>query len=166
MKREDATTLYQIYARALDVLGEADPILRALSKDKEGKEFVDAHRDVIMGILSKLRAPLVIQYRDLNSEIPEGPPDTELEQLELEEVGRLTPEQIERIDNVLLSECTSSWNKVAKVVGMAMLRLNEEFSGLPDGYCAQRIALLVARSQLVSQGNLDYMRFSEVRLPS
>jgi len=37
--------------------------------------------------------------------------------------------------------------------------------GLPDLYYANRVRVLVERGLLVAEGNLDYMRYSEVRLP-
>jgi len=36
--------------------------------------------------------------------------------------------------------------------------------GIPDIYYANRVRALVEAGRLESQGNLDYMRFSEVRL--
>ena len=38
-------------------------------------------------------------------------------------------------------------------------------AGLPDLYYAQRVKLLVESGALLSESNLDYMRYSEVRLP-
>jgi len=38
-------------------------------------------------------------------------------------------------------------------------------TGLPDLYYAQRVKSLVSRGLLIAEGNLDYMRYSEVRLP-
>jgi hypothetical protein len=46
-----------------------------------------------------------------------------------------------------------------------MRQLQDKLPEIPDGYYAQRVALLVNAGNLHSQGNLDYMRFSEVRLP-
>lgn len=37
--------------------------------------------------------------------------------------------------------------------------------GLPDLFYAERIKALVARGELIAEGNLEYMRYSEVRLP-
>ena len=45
-----------------------------------------------------------------------------------------------------------------------MTALHELPVDVPDGYYAQRVALLVDSGKLESQGNLEYMRFSEVRL--
>ena len=40
------------------------------------------------------------------------------------------------------------------------------FPNIPDIYYAQRVRRLVAVGELESQGNLEYMRYSEVRLPA
>ena len=47
-----------------------------------------------------------------------------------------------------------------------MLSLTDRVEGIPDSYYAQRIQKLVNDGLLVSQGNLSYMRFSEVRIQS
>ena len=77
----------------------------------------------------------------------------------------LTEEQIAHIDECLLAECGTSWRKVARVAGRLFTKPPEGFAPLPAGYLAQRVQVLVAAGRLDSQGNLDYMRFSEVRLP-
>jgi hypothetical protein len=54
---------------------------------------------------------------------------------------------------------------VARIVGMAIGELQIKIPDVPDIYYAQRVQNLVALGKLESQGNLEYMRFSEVRLP-
>ena len=73
--------------------------------------------------------------------------------------------EVQEIDAALLAECTASWRKVARVVGEVMLHHSERFPEISDGYFATRVAFLVSEGLLDSQGNLGYMRFSEVRLP-
>ena len=48
---------------------------------------------------------------------------------------------------------------------MTIGELSERFPNIPDIYYAQRVRRLVAVGELESQGNLEYMRYSEVRLP-
>ena len=74
----------------------------------------------------------------------------------------LAADQIIAIDAVLVSACSGSWRKVARVVGMAM---NENVADLADIYYAQRVDQLVLDSKLVVRGDQQRMRFSEVRLP-
>jgi hypothetical protein len=84
-----------------------------------------------------------------------------------EEEGRarlLTPAELQRIDEALLSNAAHQFYKVARVVGGTMRELGNDFSGLPDVFYASRIKHLVASGQLEAAGNLDRMRFSEIRL--
>lgn len=164
MKHEAAAALFEVYARALNVLSEAEPLLWALPLGEERERFADVHSRVITDILSKLRAPLVIEHRDLNTPVPKGPPDTLLDEIDMEVASRLTSEQLQYIDSSLLAECSPVWRKVAMVVGQTMRKLETEFPDLSDGHYALRIVSLVGEDRLISQGDLDYMRSSEVRL--
>jgi hypothetical protein len=92
--------------------------------------------------------------------------DSEPTAAELKLINRLTPDQVKKIDEVLLANAAPQWRKVASVVGTAMMRLREEYPGLPDVYYSRRVAALVVTGKLQSQGNLRRMRFSEVRLSS
>ena len=83
---------------------------------------------------------------------------------EIRIINKLSPDQVKRIDDVLLANVASQWRKVARVVGSAMMQLRSEYPGLPDVYYSGRIAELVTSGKLQSQGNLRRMRFSEVRL--
>ncbi len=95
--------------------------------------------------------------------VPKPDPDLTLAQKTL--VERLTEEQILEIDNLLLSHATRRWRKVAMLVGLAMMEDDKCPEGIPDVFYSQRIRKLVEEGRLESQGNLQYMRFSEVRLP-
>ena len=92
-------------------------------------------------------------------------PDPELTETESALVNKLKIEDIEEIDKALLENSTNNWRKVAMVVGITMMKLPERVSGIPDVYYAQRVKELVNKGSLESQGNLSYMRYSEVRLP-
>lgn len=76
----------------------------------------------------------------------------------------LTPAELQRIDEALLSNATKRFQKVAMLIYVTMKELREEIPGLPDVFYASRIKHLVASGQLEGAGNLDRMRFSEVRL--
>jgi hypothetical protein len=86
------------------------------------------------------------------------------EQLAL--VNKLSEIDIKRIDKILLSNACQYWRKVARVVGTTMMEMQDRISGIPDIYYAQRVRHLVKEGKLESQGNLAYMRYSEVRYPS
>ena len=76
----------------------------------------------------------------------------------------LTEAQLKRIDEALLAQTTHQWSKVARVIGYAMRDLRSEFPDLPDVFYAIRVKHLAATGKIEAAGNLDRMRFSEVRL--
>jgi hypothetical protein len=98
---------------------------------------------------------------DFNDAEPDGPLTPEEET----RVLSLTPADFKRIDECLLSHASHSWHKVARVVLHAMFALRDEFPTLPDGFYSMRVKHLVASGALEAAGNLDRMRFSEVRIP-
>jgi hypothetical protein len=67
---------------------------------------------------------------------------------------------------VLIQNVSRHWRKVAMLICKTMMRLENKFAEIPDIYYAERIKYLVESRQLESQGNLNYMRFSEVRFPT
>ena len=152
IKRELAAQLYEVYERALCVLGEAEP---TIFDDLEGdarEAYIEAHSQVIVDILSKLRAPLVIQYRDLDTHVHEGPPDTLLDVEGQAAVNRLTPAQIEHIDSVLLSDCALYARKAARIVGTTWMQLRDELPQVPAGFYAQRLKAIAEAGKLDWRG--------------
>ena len=99
----------------------------------------------------------------MSEEIPQ--PDPPLTPEQEAKVAQLSDEDIYKIDKELLSQACERWRKVARIVGIAMSELEDRVIGIPDVYYSQRVRLLVESGQLESQGNLEYMRFSEVRVP-
>jgi hypothetical protein len=97
------------------------------------------------------------------SEIPQ--PDEPLSSEQLALIASLTQAEVSDIDRALLANTHDRWRKVAMVVGKTMGELSSRRHGIPDTYYAQRVRLLVEAGSLESQGNLAYMRFSEVRKP-
>jgi len=93
-------------------------------------------------------------------------PDPALTPEQAIHVSRLKQEDLWEIDRVLLAQSAPVWRKVARIVGMTIGELSERFPNIPDIYYAQRLRRLVAVGELESQGNLEYMRLSEVRLPA
>jgi hypothetical protein len=93
------------------------------------------------------------------------PPDTSMTAEQEAIAGSLTAEMVARIDGALLSHARVTPRKVAMLVGLAMSDPQVRVPGLPDAYYAIRVKALVARGALLSFGNLDYMRYSEVRVP-
>lgn len=97
------------------------------------------------------------------SEIPQ--PDPPLTAQEEALVASLSAGDIREIDLALIENTHDRWRKVAMVVGKTMGDLENRRSGIPDTFYAGRVRQLVADGSLESQGNLAYMRFSEVRRP-
>lgn len=81
-------------------------------------------------------------------------------------VEQLTDNEIQAIDDALLANACDKFRKVARVVGTAMMELPCRVEGVPDVYYSQRVQKLVKDGLLESQGDLSYMRYSEVRRPS
>jgi hypothetical protein len=92
-------------------------------------------------------------------------PDPPLTPEQAIHVSRLRQEDLWEIDRILLAQSGRAWRKVASIVEMTSDDLRARFPNIPDVYYAQRVRRLVAVSELESQGNLEYMRVSEVRLP-
>ena len=97
------------------------------------------------------------------SEIPQPEPPLTAQEFAL--VASLSPSEVGAIDRTLVANTHARWRKVAMVVGKTMGELPDRRRGIPDIYYAQRVRKLVEDGALESQGNLAFMRFSEVRLP-
>jgi hypothetical protein len=92
-------------------------------------------------------------------------PDGDLSPDQVKLIEQLTDDEVQAIDNALLANSCERWRKVARVVGTTMMKLPSRVEGIPDIYYSQRVQKLVERGVLESQGNLSYMRYSEVRRP-
>lgn len=90
--------------------------------------------------------------------------DSELTAAQKSLVMELDETTLKNIDAALLSNANSNWRKVAMIVSITMSGLQSRIKGIPDVFYSQRIRKLVESSYLESQGNLQAMRFSEVRL--
>lgn len=72
---------------------------------------------------------------------------------------------VAKIDAALLSHARTQNRKVAMLVGLTMGDKALCVPGLPDVFYALRVKTLAARGLLIAEGDLDYMRYCEVRLP-
>ena len=91
--------------------------------------------------------------------------DPDLSPTDKKRVAQLAAAELGLMDDALMSQASTDWRKVARVVGMAMLSMPDRPRGVPDVFFAKRVALLVESGRLELQGDLRRMRFSEVRLP-
>ena len=96
-------------------------------------------------------------------EIPEAewPPDEEQQS----RIDKLSADELQKIDEAILANSSTQWRKVARIVGAAMGDNSGIIPSIPDIFYAERVRKFVTAGKLESQGNLQYMRFSEVRLP-
>ena len=165
MEREVAKELFEACERAIADLAAAEAVIGKIEDPEERSTFMRSLGSALAEVLSRLRGPVVRQYPDLEPPPQLGEPDTVLDSEALLLVSQLTPGDIAVIDKALLAHCAQSWRKVARVVGSAMRPIEAKLEEVPVGYIAQRVVALVEAGLLESQGNLQYMRFSEVRLP-
>lgn len=76
----------------------------------------------------------------------------------------LTAADLQRIDECLLSNTSLEWQKVARVIGSTMAVLGPQFPNVPDVFYAERIRHLVEAGAMEAVGDLNRIRYSEVRL--
>jgi hypothetical protein len=99
----------------------------------------------------------------MDEEIPEANPPLSLE--EQSAVEKLTDADLQVIDAAILANASTHWLKVARVLTSTEKTLNDRYPGVSYIFYAQRLIHLAEEGRLESQGNLEYMRFSEVRIP-
>lgn len=151
-----------------DALGSLDLVLSEVLElsrkgDKELYQIGKLGRSI--GLIREFQAPLFEKYPELKPDPPwpnEEPPGLTEEQKLL--VATLTLEELEAIDNELLLYANQRFQKVAMIIALFMARSNLTLPNVPGKFYAQRVKALVDRGALVGQGNLDHMRYSEVRL--
>jgi hypothetical protein len=100
--------------------------------------------------------------RIMSEEIPEANPPLSDEEQSL--VAKLTEADLQVIDAAILANSSNRWLKVARVVVWTEEALKDRYQGLSYIFYAQRLIRLAERGRLESRGNLEYMRFSEVRI--
>jgi hypothetical protein len=98
--------------------------------------------------------------------MPEITIDPSLTDEQSELVSKLSEAELSIIDDALLSNISSQWRKVARVVGTTMSEQENRITGIPDVFYAQRVSYLAQKGLIESQGNLQAMRYSEVKLPN
>ena len=100
-------------------------------------------------------------YMSREVPIPNDPISSE----EAAAFARLREAEVKDIDDAILSCATSHWQKVARMVSLAEKKLASKYPQFSYSLYAERIRLLAGEGRLESQGDLSFMRFSEVRLP-
>ena len=95
----------------------------------------------------------------------DDPPDLPLSAEEDAIYAALTEDDLRAMDAALLEDCVRYGRKVARIVGTAFMGAKFRDRDIPPLCFAQRVVELVRQGKLVAEGNLNYMRYSEVRLP-
>lgn len=90
---------------------------------------------------------------------PDGPmtPEEELA------AAALTTADVQFIDECILAHTLAQQRKVARVVADTMQEIGERFPEIPDVFYVGRIKRLVDSGVIEAFGNLDRMRYSEIR---
>jgi hypothetical protein len=99
----------------------------------------------------------------MSEEIPTA--NSPLSAEEQSAVAELTDTDLEIIDAAILGNSSTQWLKVARVVASTDKALAARYPSLSYLFYAQRLIQLAKQGRLESQGNLEFMRFSEVRIP-
>lgn len=86
-----------------------------------------------------------------------------LDEEDLAAIAVLTESDVTAIDEAILLQLSAHWQKTALVVSRAMDAYPDKYFDVPDIYYGQRVLVLAAKGLMDSQGNLQRMRFSEVR---
>ena len=98
----------------------------------------------------------------MNKEVPVAMPP--LTDKEINIVQKLSQEDINKIDIEILNQSSYSRRKTARIIGWTMRIFNNDFSNLPERFYLNRIIQLVKDGKLKAYGNLEFIRFSEVKL--
>lgn len=91
-------------------------------------------------------------------------PDARLTTEQQAQVDRLTTVQLAEIDEALLSAANSTWQKQARIIGQVMIATHCKQIELPDVFYSTRLKILVEQEKLSAMGNLNHMRYSELKL--
>lgn len=83
---------------------------------------------------------------------------------EIDFTSKLSIQKLNYIDELLLEVSTNQYKKVSIIIAYILNNPNIHIKGIPDIFYIQRIKLLVNNGLLQSQGNLDSIRFSEIKL--
>jgi hypothetical protein len=94
-------------------------------------------------------------------------PDPPLTPQQREHADQLGKDDLRQIDAAILSNVRADFSrKVAMVIGLTMNRTQEKHRSLPDVFYAERVKRLADEGFFEVFGDLNRMRYSEIRLKS
>ena len=91
------------------------------------------------------------------------PPDPKLNEEQRSLVEKLTESQLAEIDRALLQNVSGRWQKMAKIVGVTMSRLEDRVPGIPDIFYAERLREFIRSGEIEAEGYIQSMRYCELR---
>lgn len=162
MPEESTPDLTAAMDRAVLALTAAATAVAALPEGADRTQPLRALATLLVGSPDTLRQQALRLCPALATAEPI--PDAHLQPAELAIVSRLEASSIEAIDRTLLASATPRWQPARRVVGDALITLNDQFPGLPLGFYMQRVAALVHGGVLAARGDLAFMRLCELRL--
>jgi hypothetical protein len=165
MDRASAEKLLAVSGRILNVFSEAMAVVHTISDEAEQRQLRGVLAQLTASVTVELQMPILREFPELDTNDERRDPDPPLTVDQQQRVDQLSGPEIDAIDEALLEDACDRWRKVARIVGTAVGKLRDRIPDVPDLYYAQRVRHLVAIGRLESQGNLEFMRFSEVRVP-
>ncbi len=158
---QEVVKLHDLLNQSLDALDEASSLVisSGIAESKETFMILGA----AIGEILQARKRVYEIAPELEVHEIESPDSDPTEEEEVE-ISKLTDAQISEIDTALLSFASHEFRKVARVVGSAMLQLENRFPEIPDIFYSHRIQRMVSEGLLISEGNLKFMRYSEIKL--
>ncbi|AJQ95079.1 DUF3658 domain-containing protein [Gynuella sunshinyii] len=158
-------SLNQLLSQAVENLELALEETMELKRNEKNSSIQIGKLGRSIGLIREFQSLIFKQHPELapksvvpDEEIPE------LNQEQKQAIASLTPEDIKRIDEELMSFATNRFQKVANIVGLFMLQSERHEPSIPDVFYGERIKILANAGLLESQGNLKFMRYSEVRI--
>jgi len=159
-------TLIKLTTESIEKLGVAISEILNLSKEDRNEKYRIEALGRSIGLIREFQNAIFERHPELIPPSMEDEiPDPALTKEQITFVSTLNENDIRKIDDFLLENSSQHWRKVARIVGKTMMELPGRIPGTPDIYYSQRVRHLVEKGALESQGNLAYMRYSEVRLP-
>lgn len=93
----------------------------------------------------------------------EQPIESVITEQDINYLQSLSPEILENIDTIIYSNTSVQWKKIAMVLAKSHREINKLDPEITYEQLLSRVHQLIKIGKLTSQGNINVMRFSEVR---
>lgn len=155
----------QIHATCLRFSHSVNELFRIVSLIEDGDE-----KSLLIERATNLALEISGWYNYVETRFPELlPPEDKIRNDIVDPktkiiAAKLSVEELMEIDNGLLAHCSNRWRKTAYVIGSTMMDFGERFRGLSDSYYLTRIIELIESNVIEVDGDVRFMRHSELRL--